>query len=145
MGTFFRRHAPARFPATGLMAAAVLFCSAAALTPPAGASVSTPAPTASAAPGPVRDPAQPAAEVPRTGYRSAFTGYRPWQEQGVGDWRALNDRVGRIGGWRTYLREAQQAPPLPAPVAAPAPAAAPGSAPAPALAPAPAPADGGWR
>ena len=29
-------------------------------------------------------------------------------DETVGSWREANDNVGRIGGWRTYLREAQQ-------------------------------------
>ena len=62
------------------------------------------------------DPADPAARVPAATYRSAFAGYRPLGEEKVGDWRAANDEVGRIGGWREYLREAQSAegkPPAP--------------------------------
>lgn len=31
-------------------------------------------------------------------YDSAFTGYRPYTEEPVADWRAVNDEVGRIGG-----------------------------------------------
>jgi hypothetical protein len=75
-------------------------------------------------------------------YRSAFAGYRPWREQALGDWREANDTVGRIGGWRTYLRQAHEpeAPastsaPTPAPTAAPT--RAPGAAPTPAPAQAP--------
>jgi hypothetical protein len=36
-----------------------------------------------------------------------FDRYQPWREAPLGDWRELNDRVGEIGGWRTYLRESQ--------------------------------------
>lgn len=35
--------------------------------------------------------------------------HQGWRDAPVADWRAANDRVGGIGGWRTYLREAQPA------------------------------------
>ena len=41
------------------------------------------------------------------GYRSAFEGYRRYEEQPVGSWREANDLVGRIGGWQAYAREGQ--------------------------------------
>jgi hypothetical protein len=41
--------------------------------------------------------------------RSAFEGYRPFADEPVADWRATNDRVGRIGGWQAYAREAAAA------------------------------------
>ena len=53
-------------------------------------------------------------------------------------WKQANETVNRIGGWRTYLREAQQPDPAPT-----APAGRAASAPAPIPAPAPAPAHGG--
>lgn len=33
--------------------------------------------------------------------------YQKWQDAPVQDWTAANDRVGEIGGWLTYLRDAQ--------------------------------------
>ena len=51
------------------------------------------------------DPADPAVPVPAAEYRSSFAGYRPLGEESVGDWRAANDEVRRIGGWREYARE----------------------------------------
>ena len=39
-----------------------------------------------------------AAASPTVSYRSAFEGYRPFKEEAVTDWRALNDEVGRVGG-----------------------------------------------
>lgn len=76
------------------------------------------------------DPADPAARVPAATYRSPFADYRLIGEEPVGDWRAANDEVGRIGGWREYLRESQAPettrtapgapPPKPAPGAMPA-------------------------
>ncbi|MBS0336232.1 MAG: hypothetical protein JSS40_05360 [Proteobacteria bacterium] len=82
------------------------------------------------------DPTAPGAPVPAAAYRSAFAGYRGLGDEPVGDWRAANDEVRRIGGWREYAREAQSpeekpgaAPPAkaaPAGPAAPAEGALPG-------------------
>lgn len=36
-----------------------------------------------------------------------FSHYQAWRDAPVADWRALNQRVDEIGGWRTYLRESQ--------------------------------------
>jgi hypothetical protein len=41
--------------------------------------------------------------------RQPLANYQRWRDEPVADWRRANDRVGEIGGWRTYLREA--APP----------------------------------
>ena len=44
-------------------------------------------------------PSDAAAAVPPLKYDSAFGGYRPFrEEEKPGDWRALNDEVGRAGG-----------------------------------------------
>ncbi len=77
------------------------------------------------------------------GWRSAFEGYRPFNEAPVASWREANDTVGRIGGWRAYAREAAQpslpgaaagmTPPLAVPPA-PARPAVPATRPAPAAA-----------
>ena len=37
-----------------------------------------------------------------------FDKYRNFRDEPVADWREANDRAGEIGGWRAYLREAQQ-------------------------------------
>ena len=37
-----------------------------------------------------------------------FEHYQRWRDEPLQDWRKANDRVGEIGGWRTYLRESQQ-------------------------------------
>jgi hypothetical protein len=37
-----------------------------------------------------------------------FRHYQGWRDEPLQDWRAANERVGEIGGWRTYLRESQQ-------------------------------------
>ncbi|MFO7542148.1 MAG: hypothetical protein R6W97_04930 [Thiobacillus sp.] len=36
-----------------------------------------------------------------------FNHYQAWRDEPLQDWREVNDRVGEVGGWRTYLREAQ--------------------------------------
>lgn len=38
------------------------------------------------------------ANVPAAKYDSAFTGYRPYREQALAPWRALNDDVHQAGG-----------------------------------------------
>jgi hypothetical protein len=42
-------------------------------------------------------------------YRSVLERYQPYSEQPVGSWPEANDTVGRIGGWRAYAREVQEA------------------------------------
>ena len=60
-------------------------------------------------------------------FDSALSRYKPMTDQKLGSWREANDTVTRIGGWRTYLKEAQTpdvVPPTPANApAAPAPVA----------------------
>jgi len=53
-------------------------------------------------------PAQ-AAEVapPEQVASTPFKQYRGWRDEPLEDWREANERVGEIGGWRTYLRESQ--------------------------------------
>lgn len=41
-------------------------------------------------------------------YTSSFEGYVKDQDFEAGGWAAANKRVGEIGGWRTYLRQAQE-------------------------------------
>lgn len=62
-----------------------------------------------AQPAPQRpDPADPRAAAPTPAWRSALTGYRRLTDPPPPNWRAANDEVERIGGWRSYLREAQR-------------------------------------
>lgn len=55
--------------------------------------------------------AQPAAEqansIPaaQVDYKSAISDYQPYTDQNIQSWSEANDRVGRIGGWRTYAKE----------------------------------------
>lgn len=66
-------------------------------------------------------------------YRSPFEGYRPHRDIAPGPWRAMNDEVARIGGWKAYAREAHEAaqpnPPGGGKASSPAPASAPPRAP----------------
>ena len=73
---------------------------------------------------PRADPTDAKAAVPPMVYRSAFAKPpAPPTEVPLVSWQEANDTVWRIGGWRSYAREASQAPtPAPAP-AAPAPSA----------------------
>jgi hypothetical protein len=73
------------------------------------------------------------ARVPAVTHASALAGYRRLGEDQRIDWKSANETVNRIGGWKTYAREAQQPEP-----AAPAPAAR-SSTPAPAAKPVPSP------
>lgn len=63
---------------------------------------------ASAQTPPAADPLDAQAQVPRLTHESSLARYRRMSNEAVGSWREANDNVGRIGGWRTYLREAQQ-------------------------------------
>lgn len=47
-------------------------------------------------------------DLPIAVYQSALTGYRSFRDEKVSSWRASNDEVARIGGWRAYAREARQ-------------------------------------
>lgn len=70
------------------------------------------------------DPLDSQAPVPALDHRSPLEGYRRLGEDIRVPWRAANETVNRIGGWRAYAREAEppQAAPLPAaPAAAPVP------------------------
>lgn len=59
-------------------------------------------------------PGDPQATVPPLVYQSPFARYRPLGEAAVAPWKAVNDEVGRIGGWKVYAREAHEAA-VPAP------------------------------
>lgn len=43
-------------------------------------------------------PTDPAASAPAASYRSAFEGYRPYRDEPIADWKALNAEVGAAGG-----------------------------------------------
>ena len=90
------------------------------------------------------DPLNPKAQVPALRYESAFAQFRRVGGDQPLAWRDANDAVARIGGWRTYAREAQQPDAAATPVPGPVPATAPASAPAAVARPAP-PAHGGHK
>jgi hypothetical protein len=54
-------------------------------------------------------------------HKSTFDNYRPYSDEKAANWKAANDEVGRIGGWRAYLKEAQE-PPQAVPQQSPTPA-----------------------
>jgi hypothetical protein len=54
------------------------------------------------------DPLDAQAPVPAVTYRSPLETYRALGEVRPVPWRAANDTVNRIGGWRAYARQAQQ-------------------------------------
>lgn len=57
------------------------------------------------------DPQDANASVPRSIYRSSLADYRGFSEEKLRPWKQTNDTVGRIGGWRAYAKEAQEAGP----------------------------------
>jgi len=52
-------------------------------------------------------PAVPPAATP-VPYKSAFEGYQAYSDDKMTNWKAANDEVARIGGWREYAKQAQQ-------------------------------------
>ena len=48
--------------------------------------------------------AQSSSATPQITYRSAFADYRPFREEQVRDWRALNDDVAQTGGHVGIMR-----------------------------------------
>ena len=51
--------------------------------------------------------ATPTAAVSPLSFESTLSTYKPMTDQKLGSWREANDTVTRIGGWRSYLKEAQ--------------------------------------
>ena len=79
-------------------------------------SIATAAPLAWAQSAPSKsDPLDAKAAVPQLIYRSSLADYRVFPDDKLGSWKEANENVGRIGGWRAYAREAQQAEPDPTP------------------------------
>lgn len=44
-------------------------------------------------------------------YQSALAGYEVYEAQSAQPWKAANDKVAEIGGWRAYAREMRSAEP----------------------------------
>jgi hypothetical protein len=57
------------------------------------------------------DPLDPQARVPAATYSSPLATYRRLGDDTPVSWKAANETVNRIGGWRAYAREAQQPDP----------------------------------
>ena len=55
------------------------------------------------------DPMDSRAPVPPAVHQSPFANYRPFTAEVPGPWKAVNDEVGRIGGWKVYAREVYEA------------------------------------
>ncbi len=60
------------------------------------------------------DPSVAKSPTPPVQYKSPLKDYRPLGEDKRIPWRAANDEVGKIGGWRVYLREVNEAVSTPA-------------------------------
>ena len=45
---------------------------------------------------------------------SVLDGYKPYTDEPLGNWKAANDNVAQIGGWREYAKQAQQPDNMPA-------------------------------
>lgn len=39
---------------------------------------------------------------------SAFKNFKPFTDEPISNWKAANDEVARIGGWREYARQSQE-------------------------------------
>lgn len=65
------------------------------------------------------DPADPKISVPPANYASPLQQYRPLADEPVAPWKTSNDVVEKIGGWRVYAKEVQEAAPDSAPTVRP--------------------------
>lgn len=63
----------------------------------------TPSPTPSVAPR--------MSEVVPAGFQSVLERYKPYTDEEIVNWKAANDTVAQIGGWRAYAKEAAQTSP----------------------------------
>ncbi|MEN9367619.1 MAG: hypothetical protein RL489_1977 [Pseudomonadota bacterium] len=68
----------------------------------------------SAAANPAPDPTQPQAAVRPLVHRSTLAGRTAPDHPELADWRAVNERVRAVGGWKAYLKQAQAPEPGPA-------------------------------
>lgn len=55
------------------------------------------------------DPTDEKNTVPPIRYQSPFRDYKPLGDDKAIPWKAANDEVSRIGGWRAYAKQAQDA------------------------------------
>ena len=73
------------------------------------------------------DPTHPLAVAPPLRYESAFAGYRPLGDDGVGTWRQVNDRVREAADERSAAARGAAPAAVPAPAPAPIRPAPPGA------------------
>ena len=77
-----------------------------------------------AQPAPSQNPSSAAApslvEAAPPGFKSAMEGYQPYTEEATANWKAANDTVAQIGGWRAYAKEVAATPEAAAPASKPA-------------------------
>lgn len=73
-----------------------------------------------AQPAPSPNPAPPLSEAASTGFKSVMEGYQPYTDEVTANWKAANDTVAQIGGWRAYAKEAAAEPAAAAPASKPA-------------------------
>lgn len=59
-------------------------------------------------------PVTAAASGPPLRYQSAFADYKPWQDTKPGDWKAMNDAVGKSGGHSMSMPMGSASAPAPA-------------------------------
>jgi hypothetical protein len=55
-----------------------------------------------------QNPADAKAAVPQVNYVSPFQNYKSFSDTKITPWKAANDLTLQIGGWRAYLKEANQ-------------------------------------
>ncbi|MDX3905087.1 MAG: hypothetical protein QHC78_05295 [Pigmentiphaga sp.] len=100
-------HTPRAWRAALLAVAGVVWTAAAGAAGPAPGHAPQRHPGSPCTP-PGSDPLDASVPVPSAGYVSAFASYRRLGQTTIEPWKPANDEVGRIGGWRTYAREAAQ-------------------------------------
>lgn len=71
-------------------------------------------------PSPDLTPAPPLSEAAPASFKSATQGYQPYTDEATINWKAANDTVAQIGGWRAYAKEAAAAPEAATPASKPA-------------------------
>ena len=67
------------------------------------------------------DPADSKVSVPPVVYATPFRQYHTLGDEAVSSWKTVNEEVEKAGGWKAYLREAQNPAPVPRPSVTPAP------------------------
>ena len=79
-------------------------------------------------PSPNLTPAPPLSEAAPASFKSATEGYQPYTDEATINWKAANDTVAQIGGWRAYAKEASAPSTTPTPTPSAAAASATGAA-----------------